>query len=109
MEKFVKGEIVIIPFPFTNLYTFKKRPALVISDIDKKDFILCQITSKSKDDDYSVLLKNEDFLDGKLPLLSYIRPNRLFTADKSLVIRKAGLINSKKISEVINKLIEIIK
>ncbi len=45
MEKFVKGDIVVVPFPFSNLTRAKRRPALVITPLAGDDVILCQITS----------------------------------------------------------------
>ncbi len=47
MEEFIKGDIVVIPFPFSDLSGRKKRPALVIADLVGEDIVLCQITSKS--------------------------------------------------------------
>jgi mRNA interferase MazF len=44
MEKFVKGDVVVIPFPFSDLSASKKRPALVVSNITGDDIILCQIS-----------------------------------------------------------------
>jgi mRNA interferase MazF len=46
MEKFVKGDIVVIPFPFSDLSGSKKRPALVLANLQGDDIILCQITSQ---------------------------------------------------------------
>jgi mRNA interferase MazF len=40
MEKFVKGDVVVIPFPFSDLSASKKRPALVVSNITGDDIIL---------------------------------------------------------------------
>jgi hypothetical protein len=54
MEKFVKGYVVVIPFPFSDLSASKKRPALVVSNITGDDIILCQITSVVKSDEYSI-------------------------------------------------------
>ena len=45
MEKFVKGEVVVIPFPFSDLTQAKRRPALVVTRLEGDDLILCQITS----------------------------------------------------------------
>jgi mRNA interferase MazF len=47
MGKFVKGDVVIIPFPFTDLSDRKKRPAFVVADLPGDDIIVCQITSKT--------------------------------------------------------------
>lgn len=46
MERFVKGDVVVIPFPFTDLSGTKRRPALVLADLPGDDIILCQITSQ---------------------------------------------------------------
>ena len=47
MAKFVKGDIVVVPFPFSDLTNSKRRPALVITELTGDDVILCQITSKN--------------------------------------------------------------
>lgn len=46
MEGFVKGQIVVVPFPFSDLSDLKKRPAMVISSLDGNNLILAQITSR---------------------------------------------------------------
>ncbi|MDL5503395.1 MAG: hypothetical protein QSU88_09280 [Candidatus Methanoperedens sp.] len=39
MARFVKGDVVVVPFPFSDLSQSKRRPALVIAvRIDNKDF-----------------------------------------------------------------------
>jgi len=61
MGKFVKGDVVIIPFPFTDLSGNKKRPAFVVADLEGDDIIICQITSKSKSDSLAFSLSNDNF------------------------------------------------
>ena len=95
MAKFVKGDVVVVPFPFSDLSQSKKRPALVIASLLGNDLILCQITSKARIDGYSIVLANEDFRQGSLNLTSMIRPNKLFTADKSIVLYKIGTIEGR--------------
>ena len=108
MGKFVKGDIVVIPFPFSDLSSSKRRPALVLAELKGDDIILCQITSKEVNDDYAVPLLTQEFKDGSLNQDSNIRPNRLFTADESIAIYKAGTINDNKLSMVIEKTVEIL-
>ena len=110
MERFVKGDIVLVNFPFTDLTGFSKRPAIVISDLSGDDTILCQITTqKSRRDEYSLTLVDSDFSIGKLPHSSLIRVNKVFTASKRVILKKIGSVNSSKILEVEEKLVEIIK
>lgn len=108
MGRFVKGDVVVLPFPFSDLSNSKRRPAFVIKDLPGHDLILCQITSQYHNDKLSISLSQIDFVNGSLHKSSFIRPNRLFTADERLISKKAGSVDSKKIAEVINKLVEII-
>jgi len=109
MERFIKGDVVVIPFPFSDLSQSKKRPALVITSLKGEDIILAQITSKNIYDEYAVELREKDFIEGGLKVNSNIRVNKLFTASRDLILYKVGRINQEKIDEVINKIIEIIK
>ena len=108
MERFIKGDVIVVPFPFTDASGSNKRPALVIKDLIGDDLILCQITA-SRSDEYSIPLTNENFKKGSLRKRSIIRPNRLFTADINIIIKKIGTLKKEKIDEVINKIIEIIQ
>ena len=96
MEKFIKGDIIVIPFPYSDLSQSKKRPALIIAELPGNDLILCQITSQTIKDKYSILLSSDDFISGKLNKESNIRPNKIFTADSSIILYKAGSIQTEK-------------
>ena len=108
MGKFVKGDVVVIPFPFSDLSSSKRRPALVLASLKGNDIILCQITSKEVNDDYAITLLTHEFIEGNLNQDSNIRPNRLFTADESIIVYKAGTININKVNLVTQKTIEIL-
>jgi mRNA interferase MazF len=56
MVKPLIGEVVVLPFPQTNLQSGKRRPALVVADLKGDDVVLCQITSRLRSDGYSVPL-----------------------------------------------------
>lgn len=109
MERFVKGDVVVLLFPFSDLSASKKRPALVVANLDGDDFILCQITSENRSDNYSITLNEGDFKYGKLNVVSIIRPNKLFTANKSIIQYKACSVNDRKIKETEEKLVKILR
>ena len=109
MAKFIKGDVVVVPFPFSDLTKSKRRPALVISKLEGDDLILCQITSQSIKDNYAISLDNKDFETGSLKQSSNVRPNRLFTADSHIVLYKVGNLKIEKLHEVIEKVVEIIR
>jgi len=109
MATFVKGDIVVIPFPFSDLSQSKRRPALVLTVLQGNDLILCQITSKSIKDNYAIPVDQNDFASGSLNQESNIRPNRLFTADNQIVLYRIGNIKRIKLDQVMDKIVEIIK
>lgn len=109
MAEFVKGDVVVLPFPFSDLSAGKKRPALVIAPVQThNDVILCMITSKPARDDSAIPLTEADFVQGGLPDASNIRPNRLFTADATLIVRTAGRLSAAKIAEVVAAIVRIV-
>jgi mRNA interferase MazF len=109
MGRFVKGDIVVLNFPFSDLSGAKRRPALVLADLMGNDIILCQITSVATKDIYAVPIEEHDYINGALKTESVIRPNKVFTADKSLILYTACTIANKKANEAIGVLIDIIK
>lgn len=109
MAKFVKGDVVVIPFPFSDLTGSKRRPALVLADLPGDDILLCQITSQQTQDPFAIRLDNTDFSSGSLPTSSYIRPARIFTADKSIIVRRAGTVKNVVAENVVQSIIHIIQ
>jgi mRNA interferase MazF len=95
------GDVVLIPFPFSDLTRSKKRPALVLASVGLHDFVLCQITSKPYDDRLAIPLSNTDFSQGGINKASFIRIGKLFTANASIMIGVAGKIQSGKLTEVL--------
>ncbi|MCZ2150026.1 MAG: type II toxin-antitoxin system PemK/MazF family toxin [Bryobacterales bacterium] len=73
MGQFVKGDVVVLNFPFSDLSQTKRRPALVLAALQGDDLILCQITSQAKEDGYSVRLESSDFVSGGLNQSSRIQ------------------------------------
>ena len=68
MARFIKGDIVVIPFPFSDLSGSKRRPAFVINTLPGNDILLCQITSKTNKDRYSISITSP---------ISQMKPYRL--------------------------------
>ncbi len=99
MGKPVVGEVVVLPFPRTDLQVGKRRPAMVVADLTGDDLILCQITSQSRPDSYSVPLTSNDFESGRLNIDSFIRTNRLFTVEQSVIIYSAARVRTTQQSQ----------
>jgi len=104
MGQFVAGEVVVLPFPQTNLQPGKRRPALVVATPLSPDVILCQITSQSRGDAWSVALTRGDFDLGALAVDSFVRINRLFTVEGSVISYTVGKVKEAKLREIRTKL-----
>jgi len=109
MEGFVRGEIVILEFPFSNLIKAKRRPALVIKVPKGDDLIVCQITGKSYEKSVEIPIKKEDFQRGNLKIESYLRLDKIFSVEKSLIKYKAGSLKNEKFEEILTKVISFLK
>ncbi len=110
METLVRGDVVVLLFPFSNLSSSRKRPAVVVANLTGDDLILAQITTASaRSDEYAVSLETKDFQTGRLDVPSLIRPNKLFTADISIISSKIGALKENKIKEVQDSLVNIFK
>lgn len=96
-------------FPFSDSSNTKKRPAVVIhNDPAYNELILCQITSKPKNDGFEVPIKSIDFIDGHLPLeLSYARFTKLFTMSVEMVSVRQGRLISATISTIRGNIIKM--
>lgn len=109
MGKPVAGDIVVLPFPHTDLQVGKRRPALVVVDLPGDDLILCQITSQVHHDTFSVALDKGDFRSGQLNVRSFVRPNRLFTVERSVILYTAAQLTSAKLDEALAALRSLFK
>ena len=69
---------------------------------------ICKITSKYKSDPYAQYVGLSDFISGGLPVESFIRPNKIFTADKNIICSVAGHLCETKILDIINSVITIV-
>ena len=92
-----QGEIVIVPFPFSDLSSIKQRPILVLSkNVDNEkieDIITRGITSNVKDARYSFLFDDNNLVEGNVPKQSRVKVNKLFTISQDIVKKKVGRIN----------------
>jgi mRNA interferase MazF len=100
MGSFTVGDIVLISFPYADFSNLKKRPALVIGEAEFSNLILCQITSKAETSKKAIPLIGDDFVSGSLYLDSYIRPDKIFTVEQSIVKKKMGTLKRSRMEIV---------
>ena len=103
------GQVVLVPFPFSDLSRTKMRPAVVLAEAGRDDWVLCQVTSNPYGDERAVTLAEKDFQSGSLRVTSYARPGKLFTANASLVAETIGLLKKAAIKKLIEGVVEILE
>jgi len=86
------GEVVLIPFPYTNLATAKRRPVLVLRPADTfGDFLAVAVTSQTGHQD-AMPLTQADFQKGILPKPSYVRTSKLYTLNERIIAHRFGAL-----------------
>lgn len=110
MGTFVIGDVVVVKFPLSDLKSYKLRPALVVAEAEFGDLILCQMTSQAYTSHLAVKISEKDFISGTLPTSSFARPDKLFTADVGLIVKRVAKLHirtQKTVSERIQRLFSI--
>jgi mRNA interferase MazF len=88
------GTTVLVPCPFSDLTQAKLRPAVVLAEAGRGDWILCQITSNPYGDSRAIELTEVSFASGSLRKTSYARPGKLFTANRDLMASHVGVLKA---------------
>lgn len=103
------GQVVLVPFPFSDLSQSKVRPAVCLADAGRGDWILCQITSSPYGDPASIPLDAPDFASGGLLVASFARPGKLFTAHAALMHRSTGVLRPPTFARVLSAVVAILQ
>ncbi|PSB03693.1 type II toxin-antitoxin system PemK/MazF family toxin [Merismopedia glauca] len=100
-----KGDIVLVPFPFTNLSQTKLRPAVILwADPTGNDVTLCFISSQSVESLYEGEFRldpsDEEFKGTGLKAASKVRVTRIVTIERSLISRRLGRLGNRQIQQM---------
>jgi mRNA interferase MazF len=103
------GEVVLVPFPFSDLTQSKVRPAVCLADAGRGDWVLCQVTSSPYGDPLAIPLDAPDFASGGLLVASYARPGKLFTAHVGLMVRSVGVLGPAAFARVLSAVVRLLQ
>lgn len=113
MNEARQQDIVWVRFPYSDLREAKFRPAAVVSNdrYNRKnlDVVVCAVTSRLDDKEYSVLIDETSLDSGKMPLKSRVRADKIIPVGKKLIEKPFARLNDKTFDllvEEINKLIK---
>ena len=109
--KVSQKELVLLPYPFSDLEHTKVRPGLVVSNDsfnkNSADCIMVPLTTVLKEEPYSVMINQEDLYSGKLLKSSRVRADKLFTVEKELIVMKIGVIKEKTFERVKSEIFKV--
>ncbi len=111
MAGYVKGDVVLAPFPLSGEESFKARPALVMAVLAygrSNDYLLCIITTQKPSDTYLLPLDNTDIQGGRLTEQCYLRPAYTYAISENLVKRRLGRITDTKLQLAIQSLVSVL-
>ena len=103
-------DVVLMPFPYTDLTGKKLRPALIISNnkINATNDRLCVLITSNKAEN-ALLIPKKHQREGALPLVSFIKPHRLFSINKNIIQKKLCKVSDELYKEVLQEIHAIIK
>lgn len=101
------GDLVLVPFPFSDLSSAKTRPALVLSqrayNAEGRDVVVCGVTSNLANAAHSVLIQPSDMASGKLLVTSRAKVDKVATLQQSIVRRKVGEVKPAVLQQVLKE------
>ena len=105
--RYRRGDIVLVSFPFIDLSSSKRRPALVVSpdgfNQQMQDVVLVALTSNVAGDD-QIAVDPADCIDGILPKRSSVKHVKMFTIHSSLIIKRVCALRPDKLDQVLSKI-----
>lgn|ERR1035438_5994592 len=104
-----KGAVVLVRFPFSDLSETKLRPAVLLANAERGDWVLCQVTSKPYGDARAIVIEAGGFASGSLRLVSYARPGKIFTANQTLIVGQAGILKADLYSRIIESVVAVLR
>eukprot|EP01035_Chromulina_nebulosa_P034041 gene34040-biopygen22095 len=91
-----RGDLLLVPFPFTDLSATKRRPVLALTSADSYgDFIALPVTSRPQIE-HGMPITAMDMAAGTLPAPSWIRTNRIVTLNATLVVKQVGHVTDAR-------------
>ena len=103
------GAVVLVPFPFSDLSKSKLRPAVLLAEAGRGDWILCQITSNPYGDSRAITLTSSSFATGSLQKTSYARSAKLFTANRNLMVTQVGKLEVGAFRNIVETVINLLR
>lgn len=105
--------IVLVPFPYSDLSSAKRRPVLIVSNNNYnqkfQDVVVRVITSNKHKDSYSAKLEDDDLEISVLPQGSIVKAHKLFTIQQNKIIKKFSVVKVEYFEKIADKIKHLIE
>jgi len=103
------GEVVLLPFPFSDIPVSKKRPVVVLADHDSVGGFVCTaVTSSTEEIGNRVELAQSDFVQGTLPKKSWVRVSKVYTVNVDAVVGRFGTLTEDALGRIRTAVCEVV-
>ena len=103
-----QGDILLIPIPYSDLASTKRRPVIVVSNNTYNhrttDIVVVGMTSNPQTVDYSFTITSSDLVKGQLNRPGKVRVDKIYTLSQSIVVKTFGRVNSPTLDRIRNML-----
>ncbi len=108
-----QGDIVLIPIPFTDLTSQKRRPTIIISSNNynekHEDIVVVALTSNVEPQNFTITLTSDDLEEGSLKVTSMIRVDKIYTLNKSIILKTFGRVKPAILTKIKTSLLKLIE
>jgi mRNA interferase MazF len=108
-----QGDIVLIPVPFTDLSSHKRRPVIVISsdhyNRSSADMFVVAMTSNPARVDCGFIINSSDLEQGRLNRPGTVRVDKIYTLSQSLITATFGRVNHSVMERIVKALMELVQ
>jgi mRNA interferase MazF len=108
-----QGDIVLVPVPFTDLSSNRRRPVIVISNDayhnSGEDMVVVAMTSNPRVTPYSFVISNSDLVQGTLNRPGTVRADKIYTLSRKIIVKNFGRVSNAVLDEIRKILAVIIK
>jgi len=99
-----QGDIVLVPVPFTDLSSQKRRPVIIVSsDAYNRvaaDVIVVAMTSSPPASPFSFTISSADLIEGALNRPGTVRVDKIYALAKAIVVKKFGKVSPHVIQRI---------
>ena len=98
-----RGDLIGIPFPYSDLTTKKRRPVLVLTSPDRHGDFVCLAVTSVPTVEVAVAIDQKSMETGHLPMRSWIRCDKIFTLSENIIAKNYGTVCDTALQDVMER------